>query len=113
MGLSRAFTQQPMQPTLVAVNQFPNTSTISDLQLMPAPSIPISARPGNRRGLLFDNDGTLPVIFALGTTVSVTQRTGILFPNDFYEDLTGWQGPVAVASVGGAGACNITELVYI
>jgi len=114
MGLSRAFTQQATPPTLVATNQFPNTSTISDLQITPTPTVPISARPGNnRRGLLFDNDGTLPVIFSLGSTVSVSARTGILFPNDFYEDLTGWQGSVAVASVGGNGAVNITEVVYI
>jgi hypothetical protein len=60
-----------------------------------------------------DNDGTLPVVFAFGTTVSFSARTGILFPNDFYEDLSGWQGPIALASVGGNGAVNITEVVYI
>jgi hypothetical protein len=114
MGLSRAFTQTVAPPTVVASNQFPNTSTIWDLQISTAPSTPIVARPNlNRRGLLFDNDGTLPVIFAYGTSVSFSSRTGILFSNDFYEDLSGWQGPVTVASVGGNGAINITEIVFI
>jgi hypothetical protein len=115
MGLYRAFVQQATSPTVVATNQFPNSSTIFDLtNLTPTPSVPVVARPGNRRGLLFENDGTLPIVFSLGTTVSVSARTGILFATDYYEDLTGWQGPVAVAAVGGnSGALNITEVVYI
>ena len=114
MGLHRAFTQQAAPPQTVAINQFPNNATITDVALTTTPSVPLPARPtNNRRGFLVENDGTVPVIFGYGSTVSIAARTALLFPSDFYEDLTGWQGPVAVASVGGNGAVNITEMVYI
>lgn len=113
MGLSRAFTQQ--SPIMVASNQFPNQSTIVDVtNLSTAPTIVLPARPtNNRRGLVVENDGTAPVIFANGSSVSFSARTALLFPNDVWEDLSGWQGPVSAASVGGAVAANFTEMVFI
>jgi hypothetical protein len=115
MGLYRAPQQQITSPTLVAANQFPNISTIWDLtNLTPTPSVPLPTRLGNRRGLVLENDGTVPIIFGLGTAVSLSARTALLFPNDVYEEVSGWQGTVAVAAVGGSGgAVNITEVVYI
>jgi hypothetical protein len=111
MGLSRAST--PGTST-VAANQFPNTATITDASLTTTPTIILQARPNlNRRGLLIENDGSVPMIFSFGTTVSLAARTGLLNSNDFYEDLLNWQGPVAAASVGGNGAANFTELVFI
>lgn len=114
MGTYRAFVQASPVQSAVAANQYPNTSTIVDAQLTPNSQVFIQARPNaNRRGLIIENDGSLPVIFSLGSTVSVSARTGILFTNDTYEDDKGWQGPVAAASVGGNGAANFTEMVYI
>ena len=113
MSLSRAFTQTQITPT-VAVNQFPSNATITDAALTTSPLVVLPARPLlNRRGLIIENDGTASMIFGYGTTVSFSSRTGLLFPNDFYEDACGWQGPVAAASVGGNGAANFTEMVYI
>jgi hypothetical protein len=116
MGLSRAFTQQSTPTSSVAANQYPNSSTVVDMtNLSTTPSIALTTRPlNNRRGFVVENDGTLPVIFANGSTVSLSARTALLFPNDVWEDLSGWQGQVTVAAVGsGAGAANITEMVYI
>lgn len=111
MGLSRAFTQQA---TAVATNQFPNTATITDVQLGTTASLVLPARlGGNRRGLLIENDSSVPMVFGYGTTVSLAARTALLFPSDFYEDISGWQGPVAAASVGAAGSANFTEMVFI
>jgi hypothetical protein len=114
MGLSRAFTQAATATALVAANQFPNNATITDATLGTTPSIILPARPNlNRRGLVIENDSSSPMIFAFGTTVSFSQRTALLFSNDVYEDLSGWQGAVAAASVGGSGAANFTEMVFI
>jgi len=114
MGLSRAFTQAAASVPVVATNQFPNQATITDLSLTPTPSVSLPARPtGNRRGFIVENDGTVPVIYAYGSTVSVAARTALLFPNDVWTDDSGWQGPVAFASVGSGGTANVTEMVFI
>jgi hypothetical protein len=111
MGVHRAFVQAT--PALVATNQYPNNSTITDAPLTTTSTVIITARSGNRRGMIIENDGTVPMIFACGSTVSVAARTALLFPNDIYEDLSGWQGPIAAASVGSNGAANFTEMVFI
>ena len=113
MGLSRAFIQQPAAQNLVAANQFPNSATITDMTNMTAAPTVIAARAGNRRGIIIENDGTLPVIFGYATTVNPSSRTALLFPNDVWEDSSGYQGPVAIASVGNGGAANFTEMVVI
>jgi hypothetical protein len=114
MGVYRTFVQASPVPSTVPANQYPNNSTITDANLTTSSAIVIQARPtNNRRGLIIENDGTLPMIFSLGTTVSVAARTALLFPNDIYEDTSGWQGGVAAASVGGNGAANFTEMVFI
>jgi hypothetical protein len=115
MGLSRAFTQVTPTTGVTPTNQYPNSASITDLtNLTASPVVPLPARTANnRRGFLIENDGTTSVLFAYGTTVSVSVRTGLLFPNDFFEDITGYQGPVAFASIGNGGAANITETVLI
>lgn len=115
MGLSRAFTQATPTATVVPVNQYPNVASITDLtNLTATPAVPLPARTANnRRGFTIENDGTTSILFGYGTTVSPAARTGVLFPSDFYEDITGWQGSVAVASIGNGGGCNITEMVII
>jgi len=113
MTLVRAFTQITT-PSTVPTNQYPNSATITDLALTTTPVVALPARSANnRRGFLIENDGSSSMIFGYGSTVSVASRTALLFPNDFYEDTSGWQGPVAVASVTTPGAANITEMVYI
>jgi hypothetical protein len=112
MGFSR-FNQQTSAPSLVPLNQFPNNSTITDASLSTSSPFILPPRPGNRRGLIIENDGIVPMVFSLGTTVSVAARTAMLNPNDIYEDASGWQGSVAALSVGSSGAANFTEMVYI
>ncbi len=113
MGLSRAFTQQPTAQNLVAANQFPNNASITDMPNLTTTPTVIPARPGNRRGFAVENEGTLPVIVGYGTTVSVNNRTALLFLNDVWEDTFMYQGPVSVASVSNGGSANFTELVFI
>jgi len=113
MGLSRAFTQQPTTQNSVAANQYPNSATITDMVNMTATPIVVPARAGNRRGMIIENDGTTPVIFGYNTTVNSSNRTALLFPNDVWEDLSGWQGPVSIASTANGGAANFTEMVFI
>lgn len=108
MGLYRAFIQQP-----ASVTQFPNNATVTDAVLSTTSTVVLSARPNNRRGLIIENDGTVPMVFAYGSSVSVAARTFLLNPNDGFSDDVSWQGPIAAMSVGGAGAANFTEIVII
>ena len=110
MGLTRAFTQAPSSTI-----QFPGSApSLTDVALTTSSAVILPARTDNRRrGFILENDGTVPLVFAYGTTVSVATRTAQLFPNDVWDDTINWQGAVAAASVGSAGTVNLTELTII
>lgn len=109
MGLTRA----SIQPTVAPVT-FPSSATVTDLSLSTTPQLALPARTDNRRrGFVIENDGVPTIIFAYGTTVSVAARTAQLFTNDAWDDTINWQGAVSIASVGGNGSANITEMVIL
>ena len=114
MSLYRAFSQQQGNTT-AATPQYPsNAPPILDIGLTTNSAVILPARTDNRRrGFILENDGTVPMVFDYGTTVSVAARTALLFPNDIWEDNLNWQGAVAAASVGGAGAVNLREVTII
>ncbi len=62
---------------------------------------------------MIENDGSVPMVFGYGPSVSLATRTFLLNPTDGFSDDTNWQGPVAAMSVGSAGAANFTEIVII
>lgn len=111
MGLYKAFTQQS---SISAATSFPKSGSTSEATLGTTPAFIAIARPlGNRRGLIIENDGVNPMVFSLGTTVTVAARTARLDPGDYWEDPYNWQGPVTAMSVSGQANANITELVII
>lgn len=108
MGLYRAFVQSAV------TNNFPNTSAVTEAALTATTSVILANRPtNNRRGFAIENDGTVPMIFAYGATVTVAARSIRLEPGDFFEDNFNWQGPVSAMSIAGAGSANITELTIV
>jgi len=96
------------------LNNFPNDSIIRNLELTTATSVIIPPRlTNNRRGFFIENAGNLPIIFALGSSVSANTRTAQLNPGKIYEDVLNWQGSIAIASLGGDGLVNFTELIHV
>ena len=107
MALYRAFVQQ-------SVINFPNTALVTESALTTTASVILANRPtGNRRGFAIENDGTVPMIFAYGATVTAAARSIRLEPGDYFEDTFNWQGAISAMSVSGAGTVNITELTIV
>lgn len=110
MGLYKAF----VQSTTTTPVQFANTATITSAILSStAPAVILPARSNNRRGMIIENNGSVPMIFGYGATVSVATRTALLNPNDVFSDDVSWQGVISAMSVGSAGSANFTEIVVI
>lgn len=108
MGLYRAFVQSS------TVNNFPNTSAVTESELTTTASVILANRPtANRRGFAIENDGATPMIFAYGATVTVASRSIRLEPGDYFEDTFNWQGPISAMSIGETGSVNITELTIL
>jgi hypothetical protein len=83
MGLYRAFVQPAPTPVLL-----PNGGQVTNIPLSTTtPAAVIMARSdGRRRGFFIENSGSVPMVFALGATVSVGARTARLEAGDVYED---------------------------
>jgi hypothetical protein len=108
MGLYRAFVQS------TPINNFPNTSTVTEAALTTTASVILANRPSaNRRGFAIENDGTAAMIFAYGATVTAAARSIRLEPGDYFEDTFNWQGAISAMSISGAGTANITELTIV
>ncbi|MCC3473991.1 MULTISPECIES: hypothetical protein [unclassified Microcoleus] len=108
MGLYRAFVQS------ATTNNFPNTSAVTEAALTTTASVVLANRPAlNRRGFAIENDGTVPMIFAYGATVTAAARSIRLEPGDYFEDTFNWQGAISAMSVSGSGTANITELTIV
>lgn len=108
MGLYRAFVQSS------TVNNFPNTSAVTESALTTTASVILANRPtANRRGFAIENDGATPIIFAYGATVTAAARSIRLEPGDYFEDTFNWQGAVSAMSIGATGSANITELTIV
>jgi hypothetical protein len=122
MGLHRAFVQQELQQSTGSTVHWPNSGFIAEGTILgTAPVLIAVDRPGlNRRKLIIENDGSSPVLFALGGTTTLlapTKRTGILYSGDTYiDDFPIWQGQVSAALPSGGlppGSVNVTEGVVL
>jgi hypothetical protein len=92
----------------------PTNATVVQATLGTAPSPIVVDRSAtrNRRGFAVENTGQNPIVFAYGSSVSLSNRTIELFPGDYFEDIYAYQGPI-VAMSSGVGTANITEIVII
>ncbi|MEG4323643.1 MULTISPECIES: hypothetical protein [unclassified Microcoleus] len=94
---------------------FSNSGTTSDFSLTTATTTIASDRTAakNRRGLVLFNDGTANALFNYGTTISATTFTAELLPGGYFEDTTGWQGPMVARAANNATSINVAEIVII
>lgn len=121
MGFERAFVQEAIEQPTGSTVEWPNTINPTEATILGTTPVLIAVnRPGlNRRKFIIENDGTSPVIFAMGGTTVLTssRKLGVLNPGDAYiDDYPAHQGEWSAALPSGGlppGALNIFEGLVI